>query len=79
MPFIILGNTYKYAKNPYFSDYYYSWSSYDSSILSSHLVKSPAVGSWILNARGSRTLSVHILGFTGKFSHLGAYEYFWIW
>ncbi|XP_040211796.1 uromodulin-like [Rana temporaria] len=59
------GNTYKYAKNPYFSDYYYSWSSYDSSILSSHLVKSPAVGSWILNARGSRTLSVHVLGFTG--------------
>ncbi|XP_077350259.1 uromodulin-like [Lithobates pipiens] len=59
------GKTFTFAKNPYFSENYYYYSSYDSSILSSHLVKSPAVGSWILNARGSHILSVQVLGFTG--------------
>ncbi|KAM5152690.1 uromodulin-like [Mantella aurantiaca] len=43
-------------------DYYF----YDINILSSHLVKSPAAGSWVLNAQGNSTLSVQILGFTGK-------------
>ncbi|KAM5158340.1 uncharacterized protein ACMZJ9_009632 [Mantella aurantiaca] len=61
------GNTFTFEKNPYeFYIYYF----YDINILSSNLVKSPAAGSWVLNAQGNSSLSVQILGFTGKLYHL---------
>ncbi|XP_077350270.1 uromodulin-like isoform X2 [Lithobates pipiens] len=52
------GNSYTFRKFPYHISSNYH-------IPRSHLVKSPAAGSWILNAQGNSILSVQILGFTG--------------
>ncbi|PIO27189.1 hypothetical protein AB205_0202510, partial [Aquarana catesbeiana] len=42
----------------------FSYSNFSNyAFLSSHLVKSPAVGSWILNAQGDGLLTVQILGY----------------
>ncbi|XP_040211860.1 uncharacterized protein LOC120942946 [Rana temporaria] len=45
--------------------YYYNY--YNYYVQSSNLIKTPAEGSWILNARGNSSLSLQILGFTGNY------------
>ncbi|XP_040211689.1 uromodulin-like [Rana temporaria] len=77
------GNILPFEKNPYYYNYKYHYScknfffyTYycdDLSILSAHLVKSPAAGSWILSAQGNLSLSVQILGFTGTCSDSGCH------
>ncbi|XP_077350274.1 uromodulin-like [Lithobates pipiens] len=52
------GNSYTFRHNPYHHRNNLHFPRF-------HLVKSPAVGSWILNAQGNASLSVQILGFTG--------------
>ncbi|KAM5151610.1 uncharacterized protein ACMZJ9_009835 [Mantella aurantiaca] len=54
------GKTFTFQNSPY---YYYSY--YTLNTPSSHLVKSPAAGSWVLNAHWNSSLSLQILGFTG--------------
>lgn len=55
------GNTVKFEKIP--SDYYKRQKFLDS--INYHLVKSPAAGTWTLNAQGEGSLTVRILGFSG--------------
>ncbi|KAM5151666.1 uromodulin-like [Mantella aurantiaca] len=68
-------NTIIFKQNPWISYYYsfyyfyyYNPNYYDSVFINSHLIKSPAEGSWTLNARGNGSLTVQILGFTGNCS-----------
>ncbi|XP_077350273.1 uromodulin-like isoform X2 [Lithobates pipiens] len=58
------GNSFIFVKNPYYDYVFNPYNCYDTHVLSAHLVKSPAAGSWILNARGNSSLSVQIFGFT---------------
>ncbi|XP_040211797.1 uromodulin-like, partial [Rana temporaria] len=56
---------YYYNYYYYYYYYYYDYNyHYDHAIPISHLVKSPAAGSWILSAQGNTSLSLQILGFT---------------
>lgn len=66
-PIFKLGNTFA-IDNTYYYNYYNYY------VQSSNLIKTPTEGSWILNAQGNLSLSVQILGFTGKFYHLVVYE-----
>ncbi|KAM5151667.1 uromodulin-like [Mantella aurantiaca] len=52
------GNKLTFEKSPYL---YYN----NAQTIRSHVVKSPAAGTWVLNAQGNGSLSVQILGFTG--------------
>ncbi|PIO24418.1 hypothetical protein AB205_0021450, partial [Aquarana catesbeiana] len=54
-------NTIILEENHYISFFNSNFSNY--AFLSSHLVKSPAAGSWILNAQGDGLLTVQILGY----------------
>ncbi|XP_077305990.1 uncharacterized protein LOC143925276 [Lithobates pipiens] len=57
------GNTLTLEENP--NILHYNFNVYDHVFISSRLVKSPAAGTWILNAWGNGSLTVQILGFTG--------------
>ncbi|KAM5151661.1 uncharacterized protein ACMZJ9_009898 [Mantella aurantiaca] len=73
-------NTITFKQNPwiayyYYTYYYYSPSYYDSVFISSHLIKSPAEGSWTINAEGNGSLTIQILGFTGNCSDSVCHPY----
>ncbi|XP_073491174.1 uncharacterized protein [Aquarana catesbeiana] len=57
--------THKYPSNPFKEDFFFSYSTYDTKMRNSNLIKSPAAGFWILNVQGNSSLSVQIVGFTG--------------